>query len=168
MRYFFFGLIFILLPFLCGYFFAKLPMEQNLYGYLKRSADANTVELAKENLSMAVEYLESKDLVKGNTSILFSVPENDLSFFYKNLSGALSELKKINDKTSQTEKSNVLIKLRETILDSGKETIVTLPDYIAYYPYQWAWIILSIAILLFGGYLVLYAIYTKKCFGETD
>ena len=35
-----------------------IQFDRNIGGYLKRAADANTVELAEKNLSVAVEYLE--------------------------------------------------------------------------------------------------------------
>ena len=127
-------------------------------GYLKRAADANTVELAKTNLAMALSYAEDKGLSSGYTSIIYRTPDEDVGFWYNNLEAALIELDKIGADATQLEKTNVLMKLRETLLDQGKEKIsVTFPEGISVFPSNngfavWGFIGLLIAI---AGALIL-------------
>ena len=111
--------------------------EVGCSGHLKRAADANTIPLAKKELGIAVEYLTANCLTEGSTAVFFHVPSADIGFLYTNLSAALDELDKIDlEKASNIEKSNMLIKLRETILDSGKGDSITLPHGISVFPYN--------------------------------
>jgi hypothetical protein len=104
---------------------------------LKRAADANTIELAKEELTVVISYLEEKNLTEGYTSILYKTPDEDIGFWYKNLNSSLNELKNVNPESSQLEKSNILLKLRETILDNSQSgSSVTRPDGISKYPFN--------------------------------
>ena len=52
-------------------------------GHLKRAADASTIELAKQELTTAITYLEKKDITTGYTSILYKTPDEDIGFWYK-------------------------------------------------------------------------------------
>lgn len=117
----------------------NISFDVNCGGYLKRAADANTVELAHEELQKALGYIENHHLTSGSTRILFDYPSLDLGFWHKNLSASNEELAKITPATTQLEKTNVLIKLRETLLDHGEKGVhVTMPDGISIYPYNWA------------------------------
>jgi len=113
-------------------------------GHLKRAADANTVELATKEMEIAISYIESKNLTSGYTSIFIKTPDEDLGFWYTNLKSSLAELKSVNASASQLEKTNLLIKLRETLLDNGESTSITCPEGISIYPYNllcfiWGW-----------------------------
>ena len=114
--------------------------------YLKRAADANTIEVAKPELDKAIEYLEEHDLTSGIVSIFLKNPANDVGYFYQNLKASQAELAKADSNMSQLEESNVLMKLRETLLDDGESTSVTCPAGISIYPnnvgYFW-WSIIS-------------------------
>lgn len=117
---------------------SSISFDRNCGGYIKRAADANTVELAKENLSVALEYLQRTDNTSGYTSILWTTPDEDVSFWYGNLSASLEELKLVQPQATQLEKSNLLMKLRETLLDHGAEgaTSVTCPEGISISPHN--------------------------------
>jgi len=124
------GLCFIILRIVLGINFS-LECTQ----YLKRAADANTVKLASENLNTAIEYLESRELTNGIVSVILKQPENDIGFWYSNLQSCQNEMKEIKPDATQLEKSNVLMKLRETLLDNDKDgTKVTCPKGISIYP----------------------------------
>ena len=120
--------------------------------YLKRAADANTVTLAAENLTVALTYIEKNELTNGVVSIFLNQPENDLGYWYKNLKSSLTELEKVEEGTSQLERSNLLMKLRETLTDveggEGGGTCVTAPNGISIYPqnvsYFWLYLMLSL------------------------
>ncbi|MEZ4911499.1 MAG: hypothetical protein R2774_11650 [Saprospiraceae bacterium] len=132
-----------------------IGLKQNVTGYLKRAADANTIKLANEELTKAINYLESKNLTSGYTSILWKTPDEDIDFWYRNLKASQSELQNLKSE-SALEKTNVLIKLRETLLDSGQKTKVTVPAGLAVFPNNKLWaFLMSIAMLsCFIGFII--------------
>ena len=104
--------------------------------YLKRAANANTIELAKEELGKAIKYVEDNNLTEGVVSIFLKNPSNDVGFWYQNMKSAYEELDNLSDDTSSLEKTNVLMKLRESLTDSsdsGSTTVIT-PSGITVYP----------------------------------
>lgn len=126
-----------------------IGFHRNCECYLKRAADANTIEIAKTQLEKALMYAEHNDLTSGYTSILYYTPDEDIGFWYNNLKASLEELEKVNVNATQLEKSNLLIKLRETILDEGKSTSVTFPGGISIHPYNTLWALVGLIGLLF-------------------
>ena len=109
--------------------------NQNCGGYLKRAADANVINMAKVELNRALVYIEAKGLTNGYTSVFFRTPDEDLEFWYQNIKSALTELNTLGEDTSTLEKSNALIKLRETLLDhrDGADSL-TVPAGISIFP----------------------------------
>lgn len=131
----------------------------NCGGRIKRAADSNTIELAKKEMQVVVLYLEDNDMTKGYTSILYKTPDEDVGFWYENLKSALDELEKVKPSISQLEKSNLLMKLRETLLD--EDASVTLPMGISIFPNNvaycmWGWF--SCILFLAGGVVLSMAI----------
>ena len=131
-------------------------LKQNCTGYLKRAADANTVESAKEQLQKSIQYLEANNLTKGYTSVLYQTPDEDIEFWYNNLKAAEEELLKVDSTTSSVEKTNLLMKLRETLLDNSEDgDTLTVPNGLSRYPSNTLWAILTtISILLLLGLIV--------------
>ena len=129
----------------------SIELKQNATGYLKRAADANTIALAEEELSKAIGYLESNDLTSGYTSILWKTPDEDIEFWYKNLKASQVELQNLNSE-SALERTNVLIKLRETLVDQGQKTKVTVPRGLSVYPNNKLWALLM-TIAIIAGFL---------------
>ncbi len=70
--------------------------------------------------------------------MLWKTPEEDVEFWYNNLKASLNELEKLQS-NSALEKSNILIKLRETLLDTGKKTEVTVPKSMSVFPHNKLW-----------------------------
>jgi hypothetical protein len=140
----------------------SVSLEQNCIGYLKRAADANTVETASSELEKAIKYLDDNNLTSGYTSALWRTPDEDISFWYKNLKSSQLELSKVTDSTSQLERTNLLMKLRETLLDNGKDgDSITVPDGLSRYPNNFAWgLLFWLAFILAIG-LMSYATITK-------
>jgi hypothetical protein len=132
-----------------------IELKQNVTGYLKRAADANTIELANEELTKTIDYLESKNLTSGYTSILVKTPDEDIDFWYRNLKASQIELQNLRSE-SALEKTNVLIKLRETLLDSGEKSKVTKPDGLSVYPNNKLWAFLMFIAILTGftGFMI--------------
>ncbi|MFK8039592.1 MAG: hypothetical protein AB8B74_14975 [Crocinitomicaceae bacterium] len=126
-----------------------IKFKQNVSGYLKRAADANTIELANEELTKVIDYLEANDITTGYTSILYKTPDEDIDFWYKNLKASQNELQNLKSE-SALERTNVLIKLRETLLDSGKKTKVTVPKGLAVFPNNKIWAFLMLIALIAG------------------
>lgn len=115
--------------------------------YIKRAADANTVETAKEELAKAISYAEENNLTKGIVSIFLHQPKNDIGYWYKNMTEAYAELENLSEDATSLEKSNVLMKLRETLTDEQESGVsITIPNGISIYPsnvsYFW-WGLLS-------------------------
>lgn len=117
---------------------SAIQFDRNCGGYLKRAADANTVDLAKKQLYIALSYIEHEELTTGYTSILYRTPDEDVGFWYTNIKSSFSELEQVSSSTTQLERSNLLMKLRETLLDQGSEgkNMVTIPPGISIYPHN--------------------------------
>ena len=141
---------------ICGLRISKgIVFKQNVSGYLKRAADANTIELANEELTKALNYLEANNLTTGYTSMIYKTPDEDIDFWYRNLKASQNELQNLKS-DSALEKTNVLIKLRETLLDSGEKSRVTVPDGISVYPNNKLWTFLGWFAVIAGsaGFLI--------------
>ena len=149
------GFLLILIAFpIVGFRMAKkVEFKQNVTGYLKRAADANTIDLANQELTKALDYLEANDLTSGYTSVLYETPDEDIDFWYRNLKASQAELQNLQSE-STLEKTNLLIKLRETLLDTGEKTRVTVPDGMAVYPHNkfWAGMMIFALLALFAGF----------------
>lgn len=115
-------------------------------GHLKRAADANSVELATQEMEVVMSYLEREGHTSGYTSVLWRTPDEDVGFWYQNLKSALDELKRVKPDTTPLERTNILMKLRETLLDSGKDgASITVPPGISVFPnntpyFIWGWL----------------------------
>jgi len=120
--------------------------------YLQRAANANTVDMAKEELVKAIDYIEKNNLTDEIISIFLKNPANDLSFWYRNIKSAHDELVNLPEDSTPLEKTNVLMKLRESLTnnDSNGSTNIIVPQGITVYPdnvmYFW-WGTLSCAAL---------------------
>lgn len=136
----------------------KIQFQRSCEGYLKRAADANTIDLARTELATALQYLESAELTSGSTHAFYSTPECDLDFWYRNLKAAHQELESFPSDADSLSVSNQLIKLRETIVDQGeKGPKVTRPTNIYVYPNQLAYraaLGISLLGLAFGSILM--------------
>ena len=145
-----------ILMLLIGAFMFVAPISMNIEfnqqcsGYLKQAADANTVELALERLNLAVKYIEEKGYTSGYTSIVYKTEDENIGYWYQNIKACQKELNEALDGT-QLEKSNVLMKVRESLTDNGeKGTELTVPSGLAKYPHN-----LLLAILeIIGAFLV--------------
>jgi hypothetical protein len=139
----------------------SISMRQNCTGYLELAADANTIEIAKNQLQKSIQYLEQNNLTKGYTSILWKTPDEDIEFWYKNLKESYGELMKVDSTTSSVEKTNLLMKLRETLIDNGsKGDNITVPKGISRYPNNamWSILICFASLIIIGLILLLFLI----------
>lgn len=127
-----------------------IEFSQDCKGYLKQAADANSVELAIECLDKAIAYTEVNNLTDGYTSVLWRTEDENIGFWYKNLKTCRKELEECKD-SSQLEQTNVLLKVRESLLDHTADgTVVTLPKGISRYPNNALWgILMWVSVFLF-------------------
>lgn len=117
-----------------------IKFNQNCGGYIKQAADANSVELSLSRLETAINYAEINNLTSGYTSVLWKTEDENIGFWYKNLVACRDELKLVVEKedATQLEKSNILMKVRESLMDNhgDKGDEITVPDGISRYPHN--------------------------------
>lgn len=115
----------------------SIRFDQNCGGYLKRAANAITVETAARELSRALEYADRAELTGGYTSVLWRTPDEDVGFWYRNLRDSLAELQSVKPDASPLERTNLLMKLRETLLDQGDNgPHLAAPPGLSAYPFN--------------------------------
>lgn len=124
-------------------------------GRMKRAANANSIEIAKAEMQAVVKYLEDNKITSGyTTAFLWRTPAQDVGFFYQNMKESLKELEQVNPDATPLERSNVLMKLRETLLDDGRGApTATCPSGIALFPYNkeyTLWGLMSLFATVFG------------------
>ena len=123
--------------------YKRIDFKQNCSGRLERAANANTVELAVNELDASIRYAEAKNYTTGYTSVIYKTPDEDVAYWYNNLCASRQELLNLSDSTSTLEKTNTLMKLRETLTDTGeKGTRVIYPTGLQFYPHNFLWGIL--------------------------
>ena len=137
-----------------------ISFEINCGAHIKRAASANTIDLARAELEKVINYAQQNNLTEGIVSIFIQNPANDVGFWYTNLTAAYDELYNVPEDASQLEKTNILIKLRESLTDRGETggTQITVPSGISIFPHNVAyfwWGFFSIGGLLVGGTLFL-------------
>ena len=145
--------IIFLLPLViwCGMrIYASIQFDRSAGGNIKRAADANTVELAKKELETVLKYLDDNNITSGYTSVIYTTPDEDIEFWHKNLKSSLEKLNALSPQATQLEETNVLLKLRETLLDSGDKDRVTAPKGISIYPNNGLYAATGIFTLLFS------------------
>lgn len=141
----------LLVPGVC--IIKSIQFDQECAGFLKQAADANTAELALERVNLALDYIEANKLTDGYTSVMWRTEDENIGYWYRNIKACQGELEGCLEATP-LEKSNVLMKVRESLTDEGeKGTKLTIPDGISRYPYNaaWGWARLISYIILFAG-----------------
>lgn len=114
---------------------SNIVFDREIGGYLKRAADSNTVGLAIENLEIAVKNIEASGMTSGYTNILYRTPNEDVGFWHSNLKASLQELQAVKPDVDMMTRTNILMKLRETLVDHAQAGVsVTIPPGIAIYP----------------------------------
>ena len=127
----------------------SIQFKQDCAGYLKQAADANTAAIALERITKALDYIERNRLTEGYTSVLWTTEDENIGFWYENIKACKAELEACLD-SSQLEQTNVLMKVRESLMD-GQD--LTVPKGISRYPNNSVWMIFGwiSAFLIIGG-----------------
>ena len=132
----------------------SIILDINCVDYQKRAADSNTVELAADNLKIALDYIEANGMTSGYTSVVYKSPDEDVAFWYTNIKESYEELISLDESATNVERTNLLMKLRETLLDQKeKGESLTLPNAISCFPNNTLWAILKwlCVAMLIGG-----------------
>src|SRR6185437_5239020 len=132
-----FTLIFsvILIGWIAARSVCDIQFGRHIGGHLALAAAANSIDLAKDEMEIAIHQMEADGYTKGFTSILYTVPKEDVGFWYSNLKASLAELQAVTPATSNLERSNVLLKLHQTLTaHSSKDEDVFAPDGISVFP----------------------------------
>ncbi len=133
-----------------------IDFEKKCQSYLQIVSNANSIELAKQRLAVAIKYCEDKKLTEGYTNIFYQTQDENIEAWYINLKASLANLDSIPPNADKLLVSNVLIKFQKSLThtDSDK-TIVTFPDGISIYPnnklYFW-WCTISVIIAIIAGF----------------
>ena len=115
----------------------SIQFDRACGGHLELAAVASSVETAIKELDTAIAYLEEERITKGHTSILYNTPDEDIGFFYENLKAARRELATLPESSTQLEKTNTLMKLRETLTSGGEYgDVLNIPAGLSRYPYN--------------------------------
>ena len=111
---------------------------------------------------MAIKYMETNRITEGYTSLLYKTPDEDVGFFYRNLKTARHELETMPATATQLEKTNTLMKLRETLTVSGEHgEYLAVPSGLSWYPFNWALVLVILAgflSLVIGIILILWGL----------
>lgn len=131
----------------------------NCKDYLKLSADANSIVLAEKHLTTAINYLEENNITSGQAKLFVAYPKNDISLWYDNLKTAQSQLQEMIElgEYTELEQSNMLMKLRETLLDENGT--VTTPMAVAFYPHGTLLLWLNSTMWIFWAVALFYGLY---------
>lgn len=136
----------------------SIQFDRACGGHLGLAAVASSVETATKELDIAISYLEEERITKGYTSIFYNTPDEDIGFFYGNLKAARNELATLPETSTQLEKTNTLMKLRETLTSGGEHgEVLNTPAGISRYPYNGVilfQILLGIVIAVVGAILM--------------
>ncbi len=115
--------------------YKDIVFTQEIGGHMERAANANTINLALEEMQIVVTNMEKNGYTSGYTSIIYRTPDEDVGFWYTNMKQSLNELERVNPNATQLEQSNVLMKLKETLADNNENGLsVTVPDGISRFP----------------------------------
>lgn len=134
----------------------SIQFGQDCSGFLKQAADANTAAMALERIDKALEYIERNHLTDGYTSVLWTTEDENVAFWYENIKACRAELEACLN-SSQLEQTNVLMKVRESLMD-GEE--LTIPNGISRYPKNALWMAfgwLSLFLIIAGWVLLHWA-----------
>ena len=152
------AIVMFLIPFTTWIYSAvkSVQFDASCGSYLKLAADANDINTAEKHLSTAISYLESNNLTSGYTKIFIYRPTNDIGLWYENLKTAHTQLVDMKETGyTELEQSNMLMKLRESVLDGESlthpEGISMVSNYTLMF---WLNVLLWLPCWAFGGILL--------------
>jgi hypothetical protein len=109
--------------------------DTNCGDYIERAASSPDPTVAVQNLNVAIDYASHHGLTAGNTGIFITYPGNDVGFWFKRLTDSSAILHSLPQGDTPLEVSNTLMRVRETLMASGKDgDTITVPWDISIYP----------------------------------
>jgi hypothetical protein len=155
--------VFLIIPFLVWggvrLWQSKITFRIEVAGYMQNAANANSVDLATKEMEKVVKYFDDRHLQPGFTSVIYNTPDEDVGFWMANMRASLEELKQIEPNATSLEKSNILLKLRETLTRESKDgSEISVPAGISIYPHNFSfmlWGIISTILAFVGGIYIL-------------
>jgi len=127
------ALIVITITFLSFRIFSFVNFNANCANYLRVATNAGTIENATYNADIAINFLKNHNLDSGFTSTLYKTQDENLEYFFKNLTDTVTSMKNLPQNASELEKSNVLLKFREVLLDNNS---LSIPTGISIFPFN--------------------------------
>jgi preprotein translocase subunit SecF len=132
--------LFLILIFvgLMGYdAYRGITYDIDVGGHLKLAAKANTPDIALGEMNISLKAMEARGYTEGFTSVLYRTPDEDVGYWYRNMKATRDSLAALDKNATQLEESNVLMKLRESIVDdSVSSESLKDPPGIQNYPYN--------------------------------
>ena len=130
---------------------ADIVVHAECGGYMINAANANTIDLARKEMEEVVKYIDYRHVQPGFTSVVYNTPDEDVGFWVSNMRSSLEELNQVKPEATSLEKSNILIKLRETLTHKTKGGgEVAVPTGISVYPNNFAFMLWGILSFILG------------------
>ncbi len=137
--------LFVLIIMLSTLTYQSIIFDIEIGGHMNRAANANTIELATQEMNIVVQNMEKRGMTEGYTSIIYKTPDEDVGYWYNNMNDSLTELMSVNPNATKLEKSNVLMKLRESLTTDGK---IVVPPGIERFPYNALFAVYNLIIII--------------------
>jgi len=117
---------------------AKFQAQSAYLGYLKNASQTDSIPLIKIELKKAMVEIERRGLTSGYTSIIWTTPNDNIGLWYKNLMLLLNQLYYFPDNSSAKEKSKMLMKIKEILIDESKDEKDNLyfPEKVYLFPHN--------------------------------
>lgn len=154
--------IVLVIPFLLvfgGMIYQGEVFDMNIGDHMQRAANANNIDLARDEMQIVVENMEKEGMTSGFTSVLYKTPSDDVGFWYENMKEAYQGLESVDSgNVTLLEESNVLMKLRESLTDSSDgDATLAVPDGISRFPHNKLWAIAfwGTGALALAGYVIM-------------
>ena len=158
-----------------GWIGAKRNADFNVFcaQHVERAARSNSIDAARDEIGMAISWLEEKKMVEGYSGVVYQSPSNDIGYWYKNLKEVHARLggtsgKEVKHEISLggsqmnlVESSIVLERVQTSLLD--KEGTLRVPTFISLYPNQKGifWTMMAGWASAIAGFVML-ALWTSK------
>ena len=123
------------------------------------SAYAIDVDTAKENLAIAIDYIEKNNLTSGTIAIFFKEHGCDLSVWYETLVKGYQKLEEVSKDATFEEETLIIEKMRDSFIAVG------LPEDIEDYPYNteyFVWALSSFFGIPIFTFIAVWIHYNKK------
>jgi len=128
-------------------FIQSMELDRCCLQHLRLAANASTVDMAESQLRTAISWLERHKGKTGSTALIYRTPDTDYGYWLANLKASADELRQLGPDSTQTDRTNTLLKLRETIMDNDASgSYVAVPENLATFPCTGSYLCIMIAI----------------------